>query len=210
MGKQQVKNGPVAVLRFPKRNLGILLFAKAVLAAMTNNASFPSPNPTMANFSSDVTALDQAETAAKTRDAGAVQARNAKRLKVMQDLHYLRDYVQSVVETTQVSNSVAAAMITSAGFGIKVVTGRYKPAFAVTNAVLPGTVNLAARRVAPSATYYWQWSADGVNWTSAPDTVKASTVISGLTSAHTYSFRFRALWRKGQTDWSQVVSVLVH
>ena len=210
MSKQQVKNGPLAVLRFPRRNLGLLLFAKAVLAALTGNASFPSPNPTLANFGNDVTALDQAETEAETRETGAVQARNAKRLKVMQDLHYLRDYVQFVVETAGVSNAVAAAMIRSAGFALKIVTTPWKPAFAAKNAVLPGTVTLAARRVAPNATYYWQFSGDGVNWTNAPDTVKASTVISGLTSAHTYSFRFRALWRKGQTDWSQIVTLLVH
>ena len=209
MGKPQVKNGPTAVLRFPKRNTELLLFAKAVLIALTGNASFPSPNPTLANFGNDVAALDQAQTSAATRAKGAAEARNAKRLKVKQDLHSLRDYVQNVVETSQVSNSVAAAMIVSAGFAVKIVTAPYKPTFVVENAVLPGSVTLAARRVAPNATYSWQWSSDGTNWSSAPDTVKASTVISGLTSAHVYSFRFRALSRKGQTDWSQIVSLLV-
>jgi hypothetical protein len=40
--------------------------------------------------------------------------------------------------------------------------------------------------------------------------MKARTVISGLTSAETYSFRFRALTRTGDIGFSQVVSLLVH
>jgi hypothetical protein len=36
------------------------------------------------------------------------------------------------------------------------------------------------------------------------------TTITGLTPATTYYFRFRALIRKGMTDWSQTISLLVH
>jgi hypothetical protein len=42
------------------------------------------------------------------------------------------------------------------------------------------------------------------------ETMKAVTVISGLTPGQTYYFRFRALTRKGMRDWSQIVSLLVY
>ena len=74
---------------------------------------------------------------------------------------------------------------------------------------LSGVVELDARAVAPSASYYWQFSLDGKSWTSAPETMKHVTVIAGLTPGQTYSFRFRALTRKGMRDWSQVVSLIV-
>lgn len=40
--------------------------------------------------------------------------------------------------------------------------------------------------------------------------MQARTVISGLTSAQTYFFRFYALTRAGDIGFSQVVSLLVH
>ena len=55
-----------------------------------------------------------------------------------------------------------------------------------------------------------QYSVDQKVWTNGPETMKASAVISGLTSAQTYYFRFRALTRKTAIDFSQVVSLLVH
>jgi hypothetical protein len=57
---------------------------------------------------------------------------------------------------------------------------------------------------------YWQYSLDQETWTSAPETMKARQVISGLTSAEKYSFRFRALTRTSEIGFSQVVSLLVH
>jgi hypothetical protein len=47
-------------------------------------------------------------------------------------------------------------------------------------------------------------------WISVPETMKANTVISGLTSAQTHYFRFRALTRTGPQDDAHVVSLLVH
>jgi hypothetical protein len=40
--------------------------------------------------------------------------------------------------------------------------------------------------------------------------MKARTEVSGLTSASTYYFRFRAFTRAGRQDYSQVVSLRVH
>jgi hypothetical protein len=50
---------------------------------------------------------------------------------------------------------------------------------------------------------------DQETWTSLPQTMLTRTEVSGLKSAQTYSFRFRAFTRAGWQDYSQVVSLLV-
>jgi hypothetical protein len=70
-------------------------------------------------------------------------------------------------------------------------------------------VALAAKTVAPVATYYWEHSPDQETWISVPETIKASTTVDGLSWAKVSYFRFRALTRAGKGDYSQVVSLLV-
>ena len=73
-----------------------------------------------------------------------------------------------------------------------------------------GTVTLTAKAAATKAAYNWQYSTDQKTWTSLPQTLKAKTAVSGLTSGTTYSFRSQALTPKeGTSDWGQVVSLLV-
>jgi hypothetical protein len=73
-----------------------------------------------------------------------------------------------------------------------------------------GARALAAKSLGPSVVYSWEYSLDQATWTPVPDTMKARTVVSGLTSASTYFFRFRTFTRAGQQGYSQVVSLLVH
>ena len=63
--------------------------------------------------------------------------------------------------------------------------------------------------VAPKAVYHWEHSMDQEVWTPLPETMLTRTEVSGLESAKTYSFRFRAFTRAGWQDYSQVVSLLV-
>jgi hypothetical protein len=64
----------------------------------------------------------------------------------------------------------------------------------------------AARR----ASYEWQYSADGgKTWITAPATLQAKTKISGLAQEATVQFKYRAVTKTGEGDWSQVVSLMV-
>ena len=81
--------------------------------------------------------------------------------------------------------------------------------FAVRMGRTSGTVILIARSVGRKATYDWQYSIDGVDWTSVEQTHDAETTISGLAAATRYSFRFRAWEAEGLGEWSRVVSVVV-
>jgi hypothetical protein len=208
MNTNSAVNGPVAILNLPRSPKKVLAFAKGVHSAMEGNTSFPDPDPSLAAFKADINALDDAEIKAETRAKGAVTARDAALKQVVNDLYHIRDYVQSVAET--IANPVAAAaVITSAFMSVKKVPQRDTKELSAKNTGIPGQVALAAKTVAPMATYYWEHSLDQVSWTTVPETMKASTTIEGLPWAKVAYFRFRALTRSGKGDYSQVVSLLV-
>jgi hypothetical protein len=208
MSSKNGHRGPLAALNIPKTNKALITFAKAILDRLSNNPSFPNPNPTLEVFQADITALEEAEIKAASRAKGAAAARDAKARKVKEDLHHLRDHVQSVAET-QANPATAAAIIESAFMTVRKPAARNKPELRARNTDVSGIVALFARAVAHAATYYWQFSLDQQTWTNVPETMRASTLIAGLTSARIYYFRFRALTRSGEIGFSQVVSLLV-
>ena len=74
---------------------------KGILTAVTSNKTlFPTPNPPLATFSTDIDAFDKAETAVKSRTKGAAQDRDAKLTVVVTDLNVLRAYVQQTPTRT--------------------------------------------------------------------------------------------------------------
>jgi hypothetical protein len=200
-------HSPWVVLNAPKQNKPLITFARAIYGALLNNSSFPSPNPPLDAFAKDIDEFDDAETKAASRAKGAAAQRDACRRKVKGDLAHLRDYVQGVVET---SPGDGAALSASAFMRVKKPTVRATPELRAANTDFSGRVRLAAKAVAPMATYYWEYSLDQTTWTAVPETMQTRTEITGLTSARTYYFRFRALTRAGRGDYSQVVSLLVH
>ncbi len=201
-------SGPMAVLFLPKSAKELLTVGKAVHDAMANNPSFPSPNPPLNVFKAKLNALDEAETKAAARTMGAATARDALKKEVVNEMYHLRDYVQGVAEKVPLPEA-AAAVITSAFMRVKKVPQRVVPPLTAKNTGVPGQVALAARTVAPVASYYWEYSFDQESWTPVPETLKASTTIDGLPWARVSYFRFRALTRAGKGDYSPVVSLLV-
>jgi len=199
---------PTAVLNYPTTDEKFITFSLAVFNGFTGNATFPNPDPALSVFSDHISAFQACQTKAIGKGTGTATARNAKRALVKADLKLLLAYVQKVILTLSVEDARAA--ITSVFFSIKKASKRNKPPLAAKNTSVSGTVALDAKSVGPNSTYYWEYSVDGKTWLKAPDTLKAKTTISGLTPATTYSFRFRALTRKGPVDYSQVVTLLVH
>ena len=197
-----------AVLKMSPRVKNLITFAQSVATAMTSNASFSSPIPTLASFEADIAALVTAETVTLTRAKGAAQNRNAKWVVVRGDLERLKAYVQGVADAA--NPSAAAAIILSAGMSVRKVTLHAKADLAVKQGSVSGAVTLTAKSAATKAAYNWQYSIDQKTWTPLPQTLKAKTGASGLTAATTYSFRSQALTPKGgESDWGQVVSFLV-
>jgi len=197
----------IAVLKLSPRIKNVITFAQSLASAMNGNASFPSPNPTLATFQANITALSNAETAVLARTKGAVEDRNAKLATLKTNLETLKAYVQEVADAANPTN--AASIVESAGMTVRKITLHDKPALGVKQGSVSGTVNLAAKAPAHRASYAWQYSTDQKTWTSAPQTLQAKTGVSGLTAGTTYYFRVQVLTMTGEGDWSQIVSLLV-
>jgi hypothetical protein len=209
MSTLQAQPLPTAVVNYPPTDEKLITFSLAVLGGFTGNKTFPNPDPALSVFTDHITQLQACQVKVVGKGTGTALARNAKRALVKADLKQLCAYVQKVLPTLD-SVEDARTAITSVLFGIRRTPTHHKPPLAAKNTSVSGTVALIAKSVGPSSTYYWEYSADGKIWLKAPDTLKGKTTISGLTPATTYSFRFRALTRKGPVDYSQVVTLLVH
>jgi hypothetical protein len=197
----------IAVLKLSSKIKNIIAFAQNVATALTENASFPSPNPSLATFQADIAALVAAEAAVLSRTKGAVETRNAKLAVVKTDLDNLKAYVQTVANAAPPAN--AEEVIESAGMTVKKVTSRDKAVLAVSQGPVSGSVAIVAKAAASEAAYDWQYSTDQKTWTALPMTMQAKTSATGLTAGTLYYFRVQALTRSGEQDFTQVVSFMV-
>ncbi|MEI7892358.1 MAG: fibronectin type III domain-containing protein [Myxococcales bacterium] len=188
----------------PTTVAALILFVRAIIAAMTNNSWFSNPNPPLATVSADVDALEAAEKIAKTRAAGAVDARNTARDKVEYDLEQLRQYVQLVADANPKD---AHAIIHSALLTERQASTYHKPEFEATTGETPGSALLRARAIAGAIAYFWQFSLDNVLWHDMPETAQANTSVTNLTPNTTYFFRFRVLTRSGKGEFGQSVTL---
>lgn len=197
----------VAVLKLSNRIKNVISYAQSVATALTSNAHFPTPTPTLATFQSDIAALNAAESAVLSRTKGAVEVRNAKLAIVRNDLENLKTYIQGVANVAAPAD--AEAIIASSGMAVRKVTLHDKPALNVKQGSVTGTVNLAAKATAKKASYIWQYSTDQKTWTNVPQTLKAKTGVAGLTAGTQYYFRFQSVTPTGLGDFSQTVAMIV-
>jgi hypothetical protein len=201
------KRARVALL-YPHSVPPFISWVRNIVKMMTGNSYFPSTHPALADVTTATDALEAAETAAKTRAKGTSDLRDAKAQVVLQLLHLLGAYVESVASTHPPEEQ--AAVIQSAGFQVHAHTTHAKQAL---SAVMgpAGLVVLRAQAAAKQAAYEWAMSADGgKTWNMLPLTNVAHTTVAGLTSGQTYAFRVRATVKNVAGDWTQSVSLTIH
>jgi hypothetical protein len=194
-------------LMLPKAVPALIVYAQGIVKRMTGNASFPSPTPALAVLTAAIDDLQAAETAALARTKGAAAARDEKRTALVALLQQLRSQIQ-VTADADVTNG--ASIIQSAGVGVRKTATRHARAFAARPGPVSGVATVVAASAAPRASYEWQYSTDGgKTWITAPATLQAKTNISGLAQGVTVQFKYRAVTRTGEGDWSQPVSLMV-
>ena len=194
----------IAVFKMPKPVPALITFARAIVTAMTGNAVFPKPTPTLAEITTAINDLETAETAAQARTHGAATTRNQKRVALVALLEQLKAYVQQVADADRENG---AGIIQSAALNVRKVPTRAKRAFAVKVGVLEGTLNLTTVSAGHRASYEWEMSTDGgKTWQVLPATLQTKTSLTGLQPG-AYSFRYRAVTKAGAADWSQPVSI---
>jgi hypothetical protein len=197
----------LAALHLPTPVPALLGVAEAIVLAMSGNPSFPAPTPAIATVASALADLQAAEVATLTRARGTAAARNEKRAALVALLMRLKAYVQGVADEDP---ERAEALIHSAGMNVKKLAPAAKPVFDARPGAVSGSVRLAVRAAGDRASYQWGWSADGgTTWRSAPATVQARTVISGLASGSICALRYRVVTTTGEGDWSEPVLLLV-
>lgn len=197
----------MAILKLPNVVAALIAYAQAIVTAMTNNPRVPSPVPALAVVAAAIAALQSAQSSALARTKGAVTARNDKKAALVALLQRLRMYVQTVADA-DLENS--AAIIQSAGIAVKKAAARRPRVFEAVQGAVSGTVKLVTASAGKRASYDWEYSTDGgKTWLLLPSTMQAKTSVSGLTPGATVQFRYRALTRTGEGDWSQPLSFLV-
>ena len=198
----------IAVLYLLANISQLIKQAQAIVLAMTNNAFFVGPMPSLSAVTAAILDLDVAEVAAKGKATGTAQARDVKEAVLLKLLRELQFYVQGIADSMP---DQSEAIIVSAGMKVRKLTPRQKNHDEARQGHVSGLVVLIATVLAaPKAVYFWQWSSDQKTWTSLPMAFQATTSVSGLTPATMYYFRYHTVSKKtGTGDLSQSISLLV-
>ncbi len=193
----------IVVLKLPAKVSDLVTLASGIVTGITGNASFPNPVPPLATVSQAISDLQTAELAARAKTRGAQrQARGA---------HHPARPAQGVRAAVADGNRAnAEAIIQGAAMTVKKTAIRQKQTFLAKPGTVTGSVKLVAQSVARRASYEWQLSSDGgKTWMVAPSTLRTKTTLNGLTVGTTYMFRYRAVTKAGEGDWSQPIGMLV-
>lgn len=197
----------IASLKLSRSVPTLITQAQNIVQAMTSNPALPSPTPPLTTVSDAIHQLQLAETAALSRTKGAATTRNEKRTALVMLLQQMKNHVQT---TADANFETAASLIQSAGMAVRKTTVPSPRGFAAKPGAVSGSVKLVTRRTALRAAYEWQYSSDaGKTWLAEPSTLQAKTTIVGLTPGATAMFRYRAVTKKGEGDWSQATSLIV-
>ena len=198
---------PTISLNFPKKEADFLLFVTNLSTKMANNPYFPNPPPALATLGAAIADLHAAQVATASRAKGTATVRNEKRAVVVGLIQQARGYVQGVADATPEN---AASIIESAGFAVRKAPVRGARAFEARQGAVSGSAKLVAVSAGKRASYEWQYSTDGgKSWILAPVTLQAKTSIAGLAVGSTVQFRYRAVLKGGEGDWSQTVALVV-
>jgi len=194
-------------LLLPTKVADLITYATRIVSAMTGNPLFPTPTPPLPTVTAAIDDLQSAETAALARTKGAATTRNEKRAALVIMLRQLRGYVQAIADATPENGP---SIIQSAAMAVRKTPVRAAQAFAVKQGAVSGSAKVTGIVAARRASYEWQYSLDGgKTWVAATGTLKASTTLTGLPVGTAVQFRYRAITKTGETDWSQAVVLVV-
>ena len=144
-----------AALNLPKNVSALIMYAQLIVKAMTGNAAFPSPTPTLTQVSQAMGDLQAAETAALARTRGTVAIRDEKRATLVMLLQELRATVQAAANANL---ETSASVIQSAGLPLRKTFVRAGRVFAAKAGPVSGSVQLVTGAAAKRASYEWQYS----------------------------------------------------
>lgn len=206
----------MARVRLNLRNLSVtdkIAKGRRIVAAMTNNASFPNPTPPLSDVTAATDELEKAFAsvqAAKSELATRVGLQDNAETKLGQVLTQLAGYVESVAGKDD-------TLITGAGMETK--TTRSTPTvptppqgLSATTGEHEGQIDLSWRAVPNARSYTIEASLDPATptgWTHVGIAASASKAIHNLTTGKRYWFRVAAVGAGGQSGWSEHATKVV-
>lgn len=190
-------------LNFPTVISKFIVFAKAVLMAMTHNPYFKDSVAKLTKLGSSVMVLDNAETACKTKPpTGTIEARNAALQAVKLDLKSLRNDVQ---EAADADPENALAIIASSNMSVKNSATHSKQQNDVEVGIEDGTLELTGEG---AGAHEWRVSTNEIEWVYVPPSYTSKTIATDLISnTYYYCQNRRMLRRNKKGEWSQSIKI---
>jgi hypothetical protein len=172
-----------------------------ILAALTGNASYPTPNPTLTDVGAARTAFINAVHNLDGSSA-AVAARDTARTTLAGLLRQLALYVQGACQND-------LTVLLGSGFTAQKQRQPAGPLPAPSNLRLSrpemsGQLKGRCDPVANASSYQWRitTSNEPANWSMKDPTTSASNLFEGLTPGTVYVVQGRAIGSAGPSDWS--------
>jgi antitoxin (DNA-binding transcriptional repressor) of toxin-antitoxin stability system len=187
---------------------GKIAFYRNVIAKMTGNSRYPSPDVTLANAATVVNTLETAEIAAKDGSHTAVSAMHDAEKKADDIFYKLADYVN------RIANGDETAILSSGFEPSAQPAASQKAPLTATNGTHTGGVKLTAKAVEKAGSYSWQMAKDSLpatedGWTIIGQTTAAFFEKEGLTPGGKYFFRVEAITPTGITNYTDPVAKII-
>jgi hypothetical protein len=196
---------------FPRlSDANLEISAQAIVLAMTGNANFTTPSPTLTVVNAAITPYSLALSAAQTRDKNKIAEKNDARVALQDVLILLGNYVTLTAEGDR-------TILLSSGFPL--VKERVpapditKPEnIEVANGINSGEANVSVTAVPYAKSYVHQFTSDPLtaasNWSSTP-TTRCKHTYNDLAPGQKLWFRVAAVGCKGQLAYSDPLSKIV-
>ena len=180
--------------------------ARQIVSAMTGNANFTTPHPTLTQVT---TATDDFDSA--FADAQAARQNALTKTSILREkedaldvvLRQLAAYVESI--SGEDDTKILSAGLNVRGAGASPSALSSPESLSATEGDHDGEIDLFWDKVKSAKSYIIERSADppsATSWAHEAVALKSSAVIGGLTSGTRYWFRVAAIRTDGQSGWS--------
>jgi hypothetical protein len=121
-------------------------------------------------------------------------------------------FVQNLADAAG-SRTLAIAIISASGMGLKVDGVTIKPPLSVVPNLASGGVTLNSKAAQSKALYNWQvgyllLSGPVIDWTDLPSSTKSKVKVNSLSLNVRTFFRNRVLTKNGLSGWSVAVTII--